>query len=93
MIQFPVPVGGEQAFGGGKQCPHTVAFDGTSFENEVKSGELKFRIKCADGRVQAAAAQTVTVREIPYTDANGYGAPFYFYLAGSDVTSVTFSTN
>ena len=51
-------------------------------------------MKCADGRVQATAAQTVTVREIPYTDANGYGAPFYFYyLAGSDVTSVTFSTN
>ena len=73
---------------GGKVIEHTM-----TFENEVKSGELKFRIKCADGRVQAAAAQTVTVREIPYTDANGYGAPFYFYLAGSDVTSVTFSTN
>ena len=73
---------------GGKVIEHTM-----TFENEVKSGELKFRIKCADGRVQAAAAQTVTEREIPYTDANGYGAPFYFYLAGSDVTSVTFSTN
>ena len=73
---------------GGKVIEHTM-----TFENKVKSGELKFRIKCADGRVQAAAAQTVTVREIPYTDANGYGAPFYFYLAGSDVTSVTFSTN
>jgi len=34
---MPVPVGGEQAFGGSKQCSHTVAFDGTSFENEVKT--------------------------------------------------------
>ena len=64
-----------------------------TFENEVKSGELKFRIKCADGRVQAAADKTVTVRDIPYTDASGYGAPFYLYLEGSDVKSVTFSTN
>ena len=73
---------------GGKVIEHTM-----TFENGVKSGYLKFRIKCADGRVQAAADKTVTVREIPYTDASGYGAPFYFYLAGSDVKSVTFSTN
>lgn len=73
---------------GGKVIEHTM-----TFANEVKSGELKFRIKCADGRVQAAADKTVTVRDIPYTDASGYAAPFYLYLAGSDVKGVTFSTN
>lgn len=58
------------------------------FEKEIKSGELKIRIKCADGTVQASADKTCTVREIPFTDSNGYGAPFYFYDKTKEMTSL-----
>lgn len=73
---------------GGKVIEHTM-----TFENDVRSGELKFRIKCADGSVQADSETQVAVRDTPWISGSGYGAPFYLYLAGSDVTSVTFSAN
>lgn len=73
---------------GGKVIEHTM-----TFENEVKSGELKFRIKCADGSIQADTDTKVAVRNTPWVSSSAYAAPFYLYLEGSDVTSVTFSTN
>lgn len=73
---------------GGKVIEHTM-----TFANEVKSGHLKFRIKCADGSVQADSDAKVAVRETPWISGSAYGAPFYLYLAGSDIKSVTFATN
>lgn len=73
---------------GGRVIEHTMRF-----ENEVKSGYLKFRIRCADGSVQADSDTKVAVRETPWVSGTAYGAPFYLYLAGSDVKSVTFSAN
>lgn len=63
------------------------------FENAVKSGEIKIRITCADGSVQASADATCTVRQIPYTGAGGYEAPFYFYDKTFEMTSVKVSTD
>ncbi len=40
LIQFSVPVGREQAFGGGKQCAHAVTFDRASFKNEVQAVDI-----------------------------------------------------
>ena len=74
---------------GGKIIEHTMVFT-----KKIDSGHLKIRFTCADGTIQAAADATVEVRTAPWIDGTGaYGAPFYFYLAGSDVTSITFSTN
>lgn len=70
---------------GGKVIEHTM-----TFEHEVRSGTLKFRIRCADGRIQADTDTKVAERETPWVSGAAYGAPFYFYLAGSDVKSVTF---
>lgn len=73
---------------GGRVIEHTMRF-----ENAVASGHLKFRIRCADGSVQADSDTKVAVRETPWVSGTAYGAPFYLYLAGSDVKSVTFSVN
>lgn len=63
------------------------------FENAIKSGYLKFRIKCADGSVVAAADATCAKRDFPFTDSSGYGAPFYFYDATMEMTSIIVSTD
>lgn len=74
---------------GGKIIEHTMVFT-----KKIDSGYLKIRFTCADGTIQASTDTTVDVRTAPWIDGTGaYGAPFYFYLAGSDVTSISFSIN
>lgn len=60
------------------------------FQNGIKSGHLKFRIKCADGTVQANTKNETVKREAPYRDSSN-GAPFYFRKAGSATKAVTIS--
>lgn len=56
-----------------KVCSFTM-----TFENEIKSGYLKFRLECADGRVQSNTTG-VSIRDIPFVDGtNKYAAPCYF---------------
>lgn len=56
-----------------KVCSFTIPF-----ENEIKSGYLKFRLECADGSIQSAATG-VLISDIPFVDAgNKYAAPCYF---------------
>jgi len=71
---------------GGKIIEHTMVFS-----QAIESGHLKIRITCADGSIQADTSTTVAERTTPWTSGGSYGAPFYLYLAGSDVTGVTFS--
>ncbi len=71
---------------GGKIIEHTMVFS-----EAVESGNIKIRISCADGSIQADTDTTVAERTTPWTSGSSYGAPFYLYLAGSDVSSVTFS--
>jgi len=73
---------------GGKVIEHTMVFT-----EAIESGYVKIRVTCADGSILAATDTTVGVYEMPYTSGGSYAAPFYFYLAGSDVTNVTFSIN
>lgn len=73
---------------GGKIIEHTMVFT-----QAVESGNIKIRLTCADGTIQADTDTKVAVRTTPWVSGSAYGAPFYFYLAGSDVTSITFSTN
>ena len=63
-----------------------------TYENAVKSGYLRIKIECADGSIQAAADTKFEQRTTPYTSNGVYGAPFYLYCAGSDVNSVSFTT-
>lgn len=74
---------------GGKIIEHMMVFT-----KAIESGYVKIRIKCADGSVVSATDTEAAVLDMPHTSGAGkYDAPFYFYLAGSDVTSVTFSIN
>ncbi|NGF56403.1 hypothetical protein G5B00_07720 [Parapedobacter sp. SGR-10] len=73
---------------GGKIIEHTMIF-----AEAIQSGHVKIRITCADGSIQADTDTKVAVRTTPWVSSGTYGAPFYLYLADSDVTSITFSTN
>jgi len=73
---------------GGKVIEHTMVFT-----EAIQSGYVKIRITCADGTIQADTDTKVAVRSTPWTSSGNYGAPFYLYLAGSEVTSVSFSMN
>lgn len=73
---------------GGKVIEHTMVFT-----KAVQSGSIKIRLTCADGTIQADTDTKVAVRTTPWLSGGAYGAPFYLYLAGSDVTNVTFSIN
>lgn len=73
---------------GGKIIEHTMVF-----AQAIESGAIKIRITCADGTIQADTDTKVAVRSTPWISSNAYAAPFYLYLDGSDVSSVTFSTN
>lgn len=46
--------------------------------NAVSSGFLRFRIRCADGRVQADSSGAIE-RDTPYMNGNAYGSVFYFW--------------
>ena len=63
------------------------------FTEAIQSGYVKIRLTCADGSMQADTDTKLAVRTTPWVSGATYGAPFYFYLDGSDVTSVTFSIN
>lgn len=73
---------------GGKIIEHTMVFT-----QAIESGVLKVRVTCADGTIQADTDTKVAVRSTPWISGSAYGAPFYLHLEGSDVSSVTFSTN
>ncbi len=73
---------------GGKIIEHTMVFT-----EAIQSGHVKIRLTCADGSIQADTDTKVAVRTTPWISGSAYGAPFYLYLADSDVTSVTFSIN
>ncbi len=73
---------------GGKIIEHNMVFT-----QAVQSGNIKIRLTCADGRIQADTDTKVAVRETPWISGNAYAAPFYFHLEGSEVSSFTFSTN
>lgn len=71
---------------GGKVIEHNM-----TFEKAISKGLLKIRITCADGTIQASDADKITVRDTPYASSGKYGAPFYLYMAESDVKAVTIS--
>lgn len=48
-----------------------------TFENEVKSGKLYIRVKCADGTITSNNVNEVKIVEKP-----NVGAPFYFFNPG-----------
>jgi len=73
---------------GGKIIEHTMVFT-----KAIQSGAVKIRITCADGTIQADTDTKVAVRTTPWLSGGAYGAPFYLYLAGSDVSSVSFDIN
>jgi len=68
-----------------------VIEDSMTFANAIESGLLRIRLRCVDGSLQASAATTVTQRTTPNLVSGAYSTVFYFYMAGSDVTSVSFS--
>lgn len=61
------------------------------FENPVSNGELRFRIRCADGAIQADSTSGSAVRRSePNHTAADYSSVFYFYGAGTDGASLSF---
>lgn len=60
------------------------------FEHGIKNGYLKFRIKCADGTVQASKKKVTEKRTEPYSNSKN-GAPFYFRKEGSEMKAITIS--
>lgn len=73
---------------GGKVISHDMVFS-----NAIASGHIKIRLTCADGRIQADTDTKAANRTTPWISGSAYGAPFYFFLEGSEVTSFTFSLN
>jgi len=65
-----------------------------TFTKAIKSGYVKIRLTCANGSLLVGNG-VVEEYAKPHTNAAGtaYDAPFYFYKASSDVTSITFSVN
>lgn len=61
------------------------------YENGVKSGYLKIRLRVADGSVQADTDTKCARRDAPWTSGGAYGAPFYFYDTTGELTSIKFS--
>lgn len=73
---------------GGKIIEHTMVLT-----KAIESGYVKIRLTCADGTIQADTDTKVAVRSTPWISGGVYAAPFYLYLAGSDISSVIFSIN
>ena len=68
-----------------------VIEDSMTLTNAIESGLLRVRLRCVDGSLQASASTRVTERATPNLVNGDYSTVFYFYMAGSDVTSVSFS--
>lgn len=70
----------------------TIISQVASFDNEIAEGYLRFRIKVADGSIQADSASLKAVkRDAPnHTDAD-YSSVFYFYGTGDDTNSLKFN--
>lgn len=60
------------------------------FENEIKSGHIKIRLRVADGSVQADTDTKCAKRTTPWKSGAAYGAPFYFYDTTGELTSIKF---
>lgn len=87
--------GNTDAANKGDVIEHTMLF-----EQAIKSGEVKIRMTCADGSVQANSVSACMKRVSPWwsgidtgSGTGVYNAPFYFGGLKSDVTEVTFSIN
>ena len=53
------------------------------FSNEVKSGEIRIRVRCVDGSIRSSGVNAVTTgNTTPYMSGTTPGAPFYFYNPG-----------
>jgi len=61
------------------------------YENAVKSGSLRIRLRVADGSVQADTDTKCARRDAPWISGGVYGAPFYFYDTTGELTSIKFS--
>ncbi len=62
------------------------------FEHGIKNGYLRFRIKCADGSVQADSKKATAKRKAPWS-GSGFenGAPFCFRNKGWEKEAITVS--
>ncbi len=54
-----------------------------TFSNEVKSGEIRIRVRCVDGSIRSSGVNAVTTgNTTPYMSGATPAAPFYFYNPG-----------
>lgn len=53
------------------------------FENAIKQGEIKIRVKCVDGSIISSGVNAVKTSQIqPYTSSGSAAAPFYIWNPG-----------
>ena len=71
----------------------TIVRHAMVFTQPVNSGELRIRLKVADGSVQANTDTKCEKRTSPWLSGGIYGAPFYFHDATAEITEISVDLN